>query len=118
MKISEDDIQKTVMQWVRLQGLGGVVFHIPNQGKRSMRYGKQLKDMGMRPGVSDLFIARSSGKYHGAWIELKSATGRITPEQKHFLSDMQEEGYFTAICWSIEDAIATIKNYFSEVCVA
>jgi len=113
LKISEDDIQKTVMQWVRLQGLGGVVFHIPNQGKRSMRYGKQLKDMGMRPGVSDLFIARPSKRYHGAWIELKSAKGRISPEQKLFLIDMEKEGYFTAICWSIEETIETITQYLA-----
>lgn len=114
IKISEDDIQKTVMQWVRLQGLGSVVFHIPNQGKRSMRYGKQLKDMGMRPGVSDLFISRANGKHHGAWIELKSATGRLTPEQKLFLIDMDKEGYFTATCNSIENCIDTIKRYLDK----
>jgi hypothetical protein len=116
LKISEDQIQKTVMEWVRFQpGLGSVVFHIPNQGKRSMRYGKGLKDMGMRPGVSDLFIARPSGEYHGAWIELKSSTGRVSPEQKLFLSDMGKEGYFTAICWSIEETIDTIKRYLDAL---
>ena len=100
------------MEWVRLQPqLRGLVLHIPNEGRRSERYGKLLKDMGMRAGVSDLFIAMARRNYNGAWIELKSANGKVSPEQASFQLDMDRQNYFTSVCWSIEDAIKTIGWY-------
>lgn len=111
-EISEESIQKTVIQWVRNQPkIKKLVLHFPNEGKRSARYGRVLKDMGLRPGVSDLFIAMPCRGFGGAWIELKSANGVVSIHQKEFLEDMSEQNYFTAICWSIDEAIDTIKWY-------
>src|SRR5580698_8955954 len=110
--ISEETIHKTVMEWVRLHPrLKGLVLHFPNEGRRTRRYGKLLNDMGMRAGVSDLFIAMGRHGYHGAWIELKSAGGRVSDEQHRFLYDMRQQNYFTVVCWSIEEAINTISWY-------
>lgn len=110
--ISENSIQKAVMQWVKLNPiLRKVVIHIPNEGKRTRSYGKSLKDMGMRPGVSDLFIAMQCHGYGGAWIELKSKNGRLNVSQKKFIEDMIVQNYFTRICYSIGDAIETIAWY-------
>lgn len=113
--ISEETIHKTVMSWVRLHPmLKKLVLHFPNEGKRSLRYGKLLKDMGMRAGVSDLLIAMGRHGFHGAWIELKSENGNLSPLQKDFLEDMSQQNYFTAVCWSIDEAIDTIKWYCLE----
>lgn len=110
--ISEDAIQMTVMEWVRMRpALARVVLHIPNEGKRSVTYGRKLRSMGMRSGVSDLFIAHAANGFHGAWIELKSARGVLSPMQKAFFEDMRKQGYFTACCYSIEEAIDTITKY-------
>lgn len=110
--ISESSIQKTVMQWVNLNPLlRGFIIHIPNEGKRTSRYGKSLKDMGMRPGVSDLFIALPRHGYCGAWIELKSKKGILSDSQKAFLTDMSEQNYYINVCWTIEKAIETIRWY-------
>lgn len=110
--ISESDIQKTVMSWARLQpNLKDLIFHIPNESPRSARYGKSLKDLGMKAGVSDLFIAMASHNYHGAWIELKSQEGLLSPAQNLFLQSMATQQYFTAVCHSIEEALKTIKWY-------
>ena len=67
--------------------------------------------MGMRPGVADLFVAMGRRGYYGAWIELKSAQGMATVVQKEFLQDMNQQGYFTAVCWSVDEAITTLKWY-------
>lgn len=67
--------------------------------------------MGMRAGVSDLFIAMQRHGYGGAWIELKSKDGYLTREQKDFLSDMAVHGYFTAVCYSIEETLSIIDGY-------
>jgi len=100
------------MQWVRVHPtLRGLILHFPNEGKRTTQYGKCLKDMGMRAGVSDLFIAMQRHGYGGAWIELKSKDGYLTREQKDFLSDMAVHGYFTAVCYSIEETLSIIDGY-------
>lgn len=114
-EISEESIQKTVIQWVRLQTkIKKLVLHFPNEGKRSARYGRILKDMGLRPGVSDLFIAMPCRGFGGAWIELKSANGVVSIHQKEFLADMTEQNYFTAICRSIDETIKVIQWYCFE----
>lgn len=115
-EISEESIQKTVMEWVRLHPLlSKVIFHIPNEGRRTWRFGKLLKLMGMRAGVSDLFVGLARHGYHGAWIELKSSKGILTPAQKGFMRDMAAQGYYVRACWSVDEAIQVIKDYcFSE----
>lgn len=111
-EISESAIQKAVMEWIRLQPtIRDFIIHIPNEGKRSASYGKSLKDMGIRPGVSDLFIAMPRHECNGAWIELKSKNGILSPEQKEFLHHMESQNYFAMTCFSIEAAISTIEWY-------
>lgn len=115
-ELSENSIQKTVMEWVRCDPvLRALVIHIPNEGKRTSRYGKSLKDLGMRPGVADLFIGMPRRGYGGAWIELKSKNGVLSDSQAEFLDDMAKQNYFTKICWSIDDAIDTINWYCFKV---
>lgn len=110
--MSESSLQKAVIQWVRLHiFLRDVVIHIPNEGKRTARYGKSLKDMGMRAGVSDLFIALQRHGYGGAWIELKSKDGVLSQVQKEFLDDMAVKGYFIHVCYSLDEAINIINGY-------
>lgn len=111
-EISEDSIHKAVMQWVGLKpSIERLILHIPNEGFRTKRYGKKLKDMGMKAGVSDLFIAMPSHGFHGAWIELKSKNGILSALQKEFLEDMRIQGYFTSVCYSIDEAINMIDWY-------
>ena len=113
--ISEKDIQKTVISWVRAQPrIKNLVMHFANEGKRSTAYGKLLKDMGLRPGVSDLFIASMCHGYGGAWIELKSKHGVLSKEQREFLLDMEQQGYYTAVCHSIDETIKQIEWYLSS----
>lgn len=110
--ISEEQIQRTVFEYIRLhKELSKFIIHIPNEGKRSPRYGKMLKSIGMRAGVPDIFIAKSCHGYHGAWIELKSAKGKLSDAQKLFLDTMNENGYYTMTCYSIEEAINVINAY-------
>lgn len=111
-ELSETSMHKMVIQWVRAQAhLSPYVIHIPNEGKRSLQAAATLKAMGMRSGVSDLFVALPRGEYHGAWIELKTIKGRLSDNQKDFFSDMQKAGYYTALCRGFDEAIATLTHY-------
>lgn len=110
--ISEQTIHKTIIEWVNLNvELRRFVIHIANERKCSSGYGKILKDMGVRKGVADLFIALPRKGFCGAWIEIKSEKGRVSEEQRQFLTDMSQQGYFTQIVYSIDEGIKAIKDY-------
>jgi hypothetical protein len=109
----EDAEQIAVMDWIRLMNLDNIVMHIANQRATSPMQGAKLKRMGVKSGVSDLFIVRSSGHWKGLWLELKSKTGKVSPKQLQFLADMKAEGYDTAICFGADNAIDYIKKYLS-----
>jgi hypothetical protein len=110
--ISETDMHKAIIECIRLEpGIAPYIMHFPNEGKRSPRYGKLLKDLGMRPGVADLFIAIANHGYHGAWIELKTSNGRLSPAQSEFLKDMATQGYYTVVCRTVDDALQIIHWY-------
>lgn len=111
-EVSEQSIHKATIQWARLHPtIAPYVIHIPNEGARTGRYGNLLKDLGMRPGVLDILIALPRHDYHGAWIELKSRLGILSEAQKEFIADMRKENYFTAVCYSLDEAIATMDWY-------
>ncbi len=114
-EVSEEAIHKAIIQYVRthprLNMIQKLIMHFPNEGKRSLRYGKLMKDLGLRPGVADLFIAMPAQGFNGAWIEIKSKSGHVSPNQKEFLADMATQNYFTAVCWSIDEGITLLDWY-------
>ena len=64
---------------------------------------------GVPKGFSDLFgVRKSDGK--AIFIEVKTPTGRIRPEQKNFISQMQKNGAIAGICRSSEDAVNLITK--------
>lgn len=110
--LSERSIHLAVMDYVRHHPyLKKYVLHFPNESKRSPAYGKLLKDMGMRKGVSDLLIAMPRMSYSGAWIELKTTHGKPTKEQIVFLEDMKKENYYTHITYGLDEALKIIQWY-------
>lgn len=112
MKIGEEDLQLIItMDWVRFNKLDNIIWHVANERQVNPHSGSILKRKGVKSGVADLTIMRPSKNFHGGFIELKSAMGKLSPNQKKFLDDMDAEGYFTACCYSAESAIATIKDY-------
>ncbi len=60
-------------------------------------------DTGLPKGFSDLFGFRlSDGR--AVFIEIKTATGRVRPEQERFIQKMREYGALAGIARSVEDA--------------
>ncbi len=116
-KRSEDTEQIQVMNWAHwhtekypeLKWL----HHIPNGGSRNRIEAAKLKEMGVKAGVSDLFLPCPKGIYCGMYIEMKYGNNRHTDRQKEFLNDMAENGYFAVTCYSADDAIKAIEEYVS-----
>ncbi len=87
--------------------------HIANEGKRSHVNGSLLRRMGLRAGVSDIFMPRGNARFSGLWIELKAGKNKPTPSQLEFINEMITEGYHACVCYSAEEAILTIKTFYS-----
>lgn len=83
----------------------------PLQGARTPQNGARMKAEGMRSGTCDLFLSAARGQFHGLWIEMKTLTGAISPEQLVELAHLNEQDYSTAVCRSTEDAIVEIEIY-------
>jgi len=49
--------------------------------------------------------------YHGLQIEMKSAKGKQSPEQKKFQKQVEAQGYEYFLCRDLESFIAKIKEY-------
>lgn len=94
--MSEFDLQRFTVQLLTLNGRSDCVwFAVPNGEYRSKRTGARLKAMGVRPGVADIAIILPGGK--SAFMELKSPTGRLSPEQRVFRADAEAAGALYAI---------------------
>lgn len=93
------------------------LFHIANEGKTSYHYGKELKRMGKKPGVSDYFLAYPCNGYSGLWIEMKRNKKYSPSEikcwdhQLEFLKSNIQVGYSGSFAFGAEEAINIIKDY-------
>ena len=122
--VSETAEQMKVVEWCRVTdwrmggGVGiGLIFHIPNGGWRSKAEAAKLKAMGVRKGVSDLFLPVPIHGEDGAmlkgglWIELKAAGGVLSDEQGVWLGEMKKRGYEAVCAIGADQAIEAIRQY-------
>lgn len=115
---SEDTIQIRVMGWWARTCAGfnvdeRLLQHTPNGGKRGKREGARFKAMGVRAGWPDLFLAVPQAHWHGLFVELKKATGRLEPSQRELHPVLKAEGYAVMVAWSYEEAVTYITNYLT-----
>lgn len=113
MRKTESGEQEAVIEFCAYCNIE--IIHIPNEGKRSPRYGAELKRLGLRKGVPDLFIPQARKGYHGLFLELKKdVTCKPTKEQMAWIMKLNTAGYYATVCYGADAAIAEIKNYFKE----
>lgn len=116
-KRSEDTEQIKVINWAncsiaKYQDLRWI-FHPANGGSRNKAEAVKLKQMGVKPGVSDLNLPFPRGAYIGLYIEMKYGKNYPTKEQIEFLTAMQEVGHLSIICYSADAAIEVLERYLN-----
>ncbi len=118
IKHTEANYQQQVVEWARWAHRSGKypnldLLHCSLNGvKLSGTQAKIAKGQGMLSGVPDLFLPVPIGGYHGLFIEMKSDKGRLSTNQTWFLSKVELLGYKIAVCYSANEAIKTIENYY------
>jgi len=96
---------------------------IDNEGKRTPAQGAQSKLMGLRPGVSDLFIYFPTEFYAGLWLEIKQDRRYTNSEkltktwiaQEAFIEAVRDVGYYADFCYGWEDGKRIVENYLEPV---
>lgn len=69
--------------------------------------------MGYRKGTADLLIFEPRGVFHGLFIELKANDGKPSDEQLKFLAQASFMRYATAVSWTFEETIETVRKYMA-----
>lgn len=114
-RVTEAEEQKALIQWAKFQEKKypelKMLMHIPNEGKRSKRYGAELKRLGLRPGFPDLGLFVPRNNKSGLFIEMKVGRNKCTDNQKKWIRNLLEQGYEVKVCYSCEEAIQIIKRY-------
>ena len=83
MKHDESRIQTAIMQFLDAALPASYrAFAIPNGGNRSAVTGAILKREGVKPGIPDIAVVRGGGAI--AFLEVKTAKGRLSPSQAEF----------------------------------
>lgn len=109
-QLKERQLHGVVADMIRLyRKPGTIIFHIPNEGKRTERHGAFLKRMMMLPGAPDFSVTTLGGKQH--WLELKTAKGRASHEQLAFEQEARLNGSPYALARSPEEAARILYEW-------
>lgn len=90
MIYKESQIQKQIVNAVRLLYPKSLLFSVPNEARRSKATGGILKASGMVSGVSDLIFIH---KGNVVFFEVKTETGKQAESQKLFEENITKQGF-------------------------
>ncbi len=122
----EHSLQVCCVHWFRLQypQYATLLFAVPNGGARNAITGARLKDEGVTAGVADLILllpqwfttwrGEQGCLYAGLCIEMKTPTGRQTPEQRAWQAAVEAHGYKYAIVRDVLGFVKIIQEYLEK----
>ena len=102
--MTEHDLQNSIR--LRLSELGFAVFRA-NVGRFQTKDGRWF-DTGLPKGFSDLMAVKNGRVY---FLEVKTETGKASPEQLNFLAVMRDRyGCIAGIVRSVAEAVELCQN--------
>lgn len=116
---TEAEEQRALFRWAALAAGARpelrLLYHIPNEGRRSVVTGARMKAEGMKPGVPDICLPVARGGYHALYIELKRIKGgRATDAQKQWIAALNAEGNRAVLCKGWDAAREEIERYLEQ----
>lgn len=115
---TESGEQQAVLEWCEFNSGRypelKLLYHIPNEGKRSKSNGALLKSMGLKKGVPDMCLPVSRGGFHALYIELKKdKNAKTSAEQLEWQKALNRADNLCVICHGADEAIEMLKKYMS-----
>lgn len=108
IKISENDIQRQIVDWIRVAAPSVVAVAVPNGARRTAGGRPANAVPGLTPGVPDLVVIRPNGEV--LWIEVKSQIGKLSDAQFAFHGKLLGLGHTCAVVRSIDDVRLAFKT--------
>ena len=112
-KSIEHTEQVKLVQRVRAFYPDVLIAAIPNGGDRTASERVRLHQEGVMAGMPDLCVLEACGGFHGLFIEMKTATGRQSNEQKALQLTLNAKGYLCVVARSADEGFETIKRYLN-----
>ena len=116
-ELSEHQEQCLVVLWCELNSSTdrrlSLIYAIPNgTWARNIGAARKAKAEGAKKGVPDLFLPVAANGCYGLYVEMKKTVGgSISVDQKHWLQQLEEQGYQCEVCKGSVAAISVIKRY-------
>jgi hypothetical protein len=107
---SEHLEQSYFVAWFRQNYPDFWIFAIPNGGMREKMIAAKLKTEGVSGGVPDLYIPALK-----IWIEMKSATGKLSPVQKQWIEYLRNLGDTVLVAYGNLAAQEMIREEIEKI---
>jgi hypothetical protein len=114
MKHPESKLQSECVRWFRHQYPHTIIAAIPNGGARDVITGAILKREGVVPGFPDLIVCKKDSSCGVLFVEMKTATGGLSQNQKIVHAKLLQAGYCVAVCKSFDQFKETISQYMNQ----
>ena len=89
-----------------------MMYHIPNEGKRSRATGGRMRAEGLKKGMPDVCLPAPRFGYHGLYIEMKRQRGgKLTDDQREKIRKLRELGYRVEVCKGFQAAANAVEAY-------
>jgi hypothetical protein len=112
--MTEQQFQRKCVGEFRKAYPNTIIASIRNEAK----YGSNQKHFGMlanmagrHAGIADLIVLAVRPPYGALFVELKTATGRLSPEQVQFMAYCADNCYMYAVAKDIDTFMKTVDEY-------
>jgi len=92
----------------------GLMYAVPNGGKRDPVTAAKLKQEGVKAGVPDICLPVPRCGWAALYVEMKVPKGRVMPDQANWMEQLQREGNLALPCFGWQSARRTIAEYLME----
>lgn len=108
--MTESQHQADFVKWMRHFHPQFTIYHIPNGEVRDGRTAYKLKNMGVLPGVFDLYVMEWR-----LYIEFKkSAREKLSKVQEGFKKVAEKSGHKTLVVYGFKDAVTKVKELYLD----
>lgn len=112
---TEHHLQVECVKWFRLvHKKDGIIYAVPNGGKRTLTEGAIKRFEGMTVGIPDLHIPVPRKGYASLYIEMKNGkAGRLSENQKEMIERLRSYGNKVEVVRTLDDFMAVVNDYFA-----
>ena len=116
--MKEAQLQTSIAKYIDLcSNSKGILWTATAGGMRThMSVARKMKAQGLKRGVPDLLFFEPNDKYKGLMIELKIKGNYPTKEQKEWIKNLNDRGYFAAVCTGFDEFEKVFNQYFNKEC--